>query len=88
MTPQVRAKVLERDGWKCVFCGRTDTLQMAHYIPRSLGGLGIEENLVTLCLECHMKSHNEWFRELDQFMEQYLNERYPNITNDERKYRK
>lgn len=27
----------------------------AHYIKRSQGGLGIKENVVTLCPECHFQ---------------------------------
>jgi len=30
-------------------------LTVAHYIPRSKGGLGIEQNLVLACMPCHMK---------------------------------
>ena len=30
----------------------------AHYIARSHGGLGIEENIVTLCMKCHNNYDN------------------------------
>lgn len=47
--------VYERDGRRCVLCGRTVTLSCAsaHYIARSHGGLGIEQNVITLCPGCH-----------------------------------
>ena len=56
-----RKRVMERDNGQCVLCGRTDRLQCAHYIGRGQGGLGIPENLVMLCSECH--------REYDQSAE-------------------
>ena len=58
ITPKVKKTVYERDGGRCVLCGSPHGLPEAHYIPRSRGGLGIPENIVTLCRNCH--------RELDQ----------------------
>ena len=57
----VKKKVFERDNGMCVVCGnRCNVMPNAHYIPRSKGGLGIEQNIVTLCTEltenkCHRK---------------------------------
>lgn len=39
--------VFKRDRGQCVLCGKPG-LPEAHYIPRSKGGLGIEQNIVTL----------------------------------------
>lgn len=52
---EVKRKVYERDGHHCVFCGRwvEERNACAHYIPRSQGGLGIEQNILTLCDDCH-----------------------------------
>lgn len=44
--------VNDRDGGLCVNCRRPG-LPEAHYIPRSKGGLGCEENILTLCRRCH-----------------------------------
>ena len=49
---QVRMAVAIRDNGRCVICGRQG-ISNAHYIKRSQGGLGIEENIVTLCPQCH-----------------------------------
>lgn len=51
--PKVKVRVWERDGGRCVLCGTPQAAPNAHYIARSHGGLGIEENIVTLCLNCH-----------------------------------
>ena len=51
-------KVLERDGWRCQFCGRAEDLQVHHVNPRSRLGDDAEENLITLCSDCH-RSHHE-----------------------------
>ena len=44
--------VYDRDGGLCVNC-RHPGLPEAHYIPRSLSGMGCEENILTLCRRCH-----------------------------------
>jgi len=44
--------VYDRDGGLCVNCRRPGNPD-AHYIPRSMGGLGCEENILTLCRRCH-----------------------------------
>ena len=48
----VKKAVYERDNGLCVVCGRSG-LPEAHFIPRSAGGLGIEQNIVCLCREHH-----------------------------------
>ena len=48
----VRKKVLVRDKGFCVVCGQPG-IPNSHYIKRSQGGLGIEQNVVCLCVECH-----------------------------------
>lgn len=54
ISPKVKRAVWERDGGLCVNCGTwMNTMPNAHYIPRSRGGLGIEENIVTMCRDCH-----------------------------------
>ena len=59
ISQKVKAAVWERDGGCCVICGRRDTAAPnAHYIRRSRGGLGIAENIVTLCAECHRRQDN------------------------------
>ena len=47
--------VWERDNHKCIICKRYVPVSCAnaHFIKRSQGGLGIEQNIVTLCLNCH-----------------------------------
>lgn len=50
----VKDAVWERDGHCCIICGSPWASPCAHYISRAQGGLGIEENTVTLCPRCHM----------------------------------
>jgi HNH endonuclease len=56
---KLRMRVLERDGYRCVVCGRRPKdhldleLHVHHVVPRRLGGPTAEENLVTLCGTCH-----------------------------------
>lgn len=55
ISQKVKQAVWERDGQRCVLCGSPNAFPNAHFKPRSLLGLGIEENIVTLCLDCHRK---------------------------------
>ena len=61
----VRKRVRERDHDRCIFCRSTYNLQLAHIIPRSRGGRGVEKNLVTACAVCH---HNMDFTQARRVM--------------------
>ena len=73
---KVKDVVFERDKW-CVYCGRQG-IPNAHYIPRSAGGLGIEQNILTLCTECHHEYDNGRNRnKMRDFFETYFKSIYP-----------
>lgn len=57
----VKRKVYERDNHRCVACGRwvEERFACAHYIARAHGGLGVEENILTLCEDCHWAFDHE-----------------------------
>ena len=52
-------KVLERDGWRCQTCGSMQHLQVHHLKFRSQSGGDEEQNLITLCAECHERMHSD-----------------------------
>ena len=54
---QVRERVLRRDGWRCQFCGSMTNLEVHHQEFRSHSGNDTEQNLITLCHECHSAEH-------------------------------
>lgn len=76
---EVREKVYERDqfdGWTCcIYCGKPRGIEVHHFIERSRGGLGIEENLVCLCKACHTKIH-QGDTDIQNFIRGYLSEHY------------
>lgn len=75
---EVKARVWERDGGCCVYCGSPLAAPVAHYIARSHGGLGIEENILTLCDACHRRYDQSVKRkELRAFFRGYLKKMYP-----------
>lgn len=84
---KVKRVVLDRDEY-CVWCGRQGAPN-AHYISRAQGGLGIEENILTLCTECHRRYDQSTDRAMmREYFREYLMSKYPEW--DERKlvYRK
>lgn len=62
---KVRLKVLQRDSYKCVLCGRSPAsdssveLHLDHIIPFSHGGKSEFNNLRTLCRECNIGRGND-----------------------------
>lgn len=58
ISQKVKNKVWERDNHCCILCGSPYAMPNAHYISRANGGLGIEQNIVTLCHDCHSKFDN------------------------------
>jgi 5-methylcytosine-specific restriction endonuclease McrA len=50
-------QVLERDHWRCQICGRMQNMQVHHLEFRSQSGSDEEQNLITLCTECHERVH-------------------------------
>jgi 5-methylcytosine-specific restriction endonuclease McrA len=58
-SPATRRRVRERDGNRCVRCGSTRNFRVHHLLPVSRGGSNHEENLVTVCDDCHLAIHRE-----------------------------
>jgi 5-methylcytosine-specific restriction endonuclease McrA len=85
---EVKKAVAERDSCDgypcCIWCGKPalteDTLAFsnAHFISRAQGGKGIEENILTLCPDCHRKYDQTTAREgMKAFFRGYLRTMYP-----------
>ncbi|HLV99402.1 MAG TPA: HNH endonuclease [Ktedonobacterales bacterium] len=67
----LRQRVLERDDYTCVYCGRRGgTLTLDHVLPVSRGGTSELGNLVTACVTCNSakgtKTPQEWLAALQQ----------------------
>ena len=83
---KVKQAVANRDsveGWPCcVLCGRPAptsaplAFSCAHYIARSQGGLGIEENILTLCPDCHGEYDGKERNKHKPYLTQYLRRCY------------
>ena len=57
----VRRSALERDGYKCRYCGRSvtdETANMDHVTPWKKGGKTTYRNIVTACKPCNKKKGN------------------------------
>ena len=85
---RVKEEVAERDSFdghpNCILCGLPAPVNnrlafsCAHYINRAQGGLGVEENVLTLCPKCHYRYDQTTDREmLKPFLGRYLKNYYP-----------
>lgn len=93
----VKKKVFERDNGRCAVCGNAiNVMPNAHYISRSKGGLGIEENIVTLCTlitenKCHHRYDNGTKVErekIKKIIQTYLRTKYPDWDEEKLVYKK
>lgn len=56
MTRAMRFAILQRDGFRCFYCGRAGDatqLEVDHIEPLSLGGEDRATNLITGCIDCN-----------------------------------
>ncbi len=51
---------------KCELCGSTIELRLHHIVPLSWGGLSTDDNCITLCKDCHLKTHRILSRNLSR----------------------
>lgn len=75
--------VYKRDWERCIFCGAPG-LPEAHVVPRSQGGLGVPQNIITVCRQCHDRLDNSVNRQ--QMLEEakaYLEKYYPGWSADD-----
>lgn len=89
ISPKVKDAVWERDGHQCILCGSPQAMPNAHYIARSHGGLGIEQNITTLCLKCHHAYDNTAERvAIKEQIKTYLQSQYPDWDESKLIFRK
>ena len=86
-----RAIIHERDGRQCINCRRPDRIELAHYIRRSQGGLGIPENVVSLCKKCHEAYDSAKTKVLKEYhqsrIKRHLDKHYPGFSDEDRVYK-
>ena len=85
ITKKVKLEVWERDDHKCIFCHKPVSWNLAnsHFIKRSHGGLGIPENIMTNCAECHQMFDDSKYRKyMLPKAEAYLKSKYVGWNRD------
>lgn len=88
----VKRAVAERDSFDghpcCLWCGSPRGQPNAHFIPRGKLGMGIEENILTLCWDCHMRFDYHDDGKMKQYFKEYLQSKYPAWDESKLVYRK
>lgn len=88
---KIKLIVWERDEHKCIFCHNPVTWHFAnsHYIKRSHLGLGIEQNIMTNCCECHKRFEESKYREeMKEIAKNHFQEKYENWKEEDLIYKK
>ena len=89
ISKKVKDEVWDRDEHCCIICGNPNAMPNAHYIARSHGGLGIPQNIVTLCLDCHFDYDHTCLRKLyKDIIQGYLKSKYDGWNEEELIYKK
>ena len=90
ITQKVKKIVWERDNHCCIICGSPYAMPNAHYLSRGQHlGLGIEQNIVTLCINCHRAYDQSTEREkYKEFIKNYLMSKYADWNEKDLVYRK
>lgn len=83
ISPEVHDMVFLRDGGCCVYCHRRwpYVFPECHFISRRKGGLGIPENILTLCRECHDR-YDHGTKQEREGMREYFREYLSNLYED------
>lgn len=75
---RVKDAVWQRDQHRCILCQSTQAMPNAHVVSRAQGGLGVEQNIVTLCQKCHRALDQSIHRKyLMQEVYAYMRAKYP-----------
>jgi len=89
ISQKVKDEVWERDNHECILCRNSQAMPNAHYIARSHSGLGVPENIVTLCGRCHHRYDNTTDRpEIKERIKSYLKSKYSNWNEENLVYKK
>ena len=90
ITLETRKRVFKRDKGLCVLCGRRvhESCSNAHFVSRAQLGKGIEENILTLCPECHRKYDGADRNKIKPHLMSYLKSQYSDWNIQNLVYRK
>lgn len=66
----IRKSIILRDNCKCMECGKSNcVLEVHHIVPKRLNGKNNQDNLITLCSNCHHKTEGQE----EKFIKHYQN---------------
>lgn len=62
----IRKRVYQRDGYRCVMCGKKGKLHAHHIVPVRISKDNSMNNLVSVCNKCHRKLEEVGFKILKE----------------------
>ena len=85
---KVKKRVYERDKGRCIWCKKPGD-PVVHFIAKSQGGLGIEQNIICGCYQCHTRyDQTDSREEYRKIAREYLKSQYPDWKEEDLYYRK
>lgn len=87
ISKEVALEVWKRDKQKCIVCGSYKAVPNSHVVRRSQGGMGMVENVVSHCLECHIL-YDSYDKEVREVTMDYIYSLYPDWSREKVTYSK
>ena len=81
ISQKVKKIVFERDKGLCIICGRQG-FPDSHIVRRSQGGMGVEQNIVTMCRQCHYDYDGIGRKWMKPIVEEYIKAFYPDWSEE------
>lgn len=63
---KIRKSVYQRDGYRCVMCGKKGKIHAHHIVPVTISKDNSMNNLVSVCESCHRKLEDVGFKILKE----------------------
>lgn len=78
---RLRNKILKRDNYQCALCKSTEDLEVHHMQAIYMQGKSTEDNLLTLCSECHRYAPEGSIEQNQKYLQERNKDIYERMMN-------